>query len=99
MTQRHQPFGWGLRAIWVYGTAAANSTASTLFRQTWRIRMTTTQPAPTSHGIVAAAESTANDLIQAMAALPANHPSRAALRDEAIEAWLPLANHLARRYS
>ncbi|MFC4094154.1 RNA polymerase sigma factor SigF, partial [Micromonospora sp. GCM10011541] len=61
--------------------------------------MTTTQPAPTSHGIVAAAESTANDLIQAMAALPANHPSRAALRDEAIEAWVPLANHLARRYS
>ena len=41
----------------------------------------------------------AADLLNAMAALPANHPSRAALRDRAIEAWLPLANHLAHRYS
>ncbi|MCX5069957.1 SigB/SigF/SigG family RNA polymerase sigma factor [Micromonospora lupini] len=41
----------------------------------------------------------AADLLNAMAALPANHPSRATLRDRAIEAWLPLANHLAHRYS
>ncbi|MEV4200510.1 SigB/SigF/SigG family RNA polymerase sigma factor [Micromonospora globbae] len=41
----------------------------------------------------------ATDLLNAMAALPANHPSRPALRDKAIEAWLPLANHLAHRYS
>jgi len=41
----------------------------------------------------------ATDLLHAMAALPAHHPSRAALRDRAIEAWLPLANHLANRYS
>jgi RNA polymerase sigma-B factor len=41
----------------------------------------------------------ATDLLQAMAALPVNHPSRAALRDRAIEAWLPLAHHLAYRYS
>ncbi|MEU4423640.1 sigma-70 family RNA polymerase sigma factor, partial [Actinoplanes sp. NPDC024001] len=34
-----------------------------------------------------------------MAAMPAGHPSRAALRDRAIEAWLPLARHLAHRYS
>ncbi|MER7888517.1 SigB/SigF/SigG family RNA polymerase sigma factor [Micromonospora sp. NPDC094482] len=34
-----------------------------------------------------------------MGALPAGHPSRPAMRDKAIEAWLPLANHLARRYS
>jgi RNA polymerase sigma-B factor len=34
-----------------------------------------------------------------MAALPAQHPSRAALREQAIEAWLPLAHHLANRYS
>ncbi|MFI6261868.1 SigB/SigF/SigG family RNA polymerase sigma factor [Micromonospora sp. NPDC051006] len=34
-----------------------------------------------------------------MGALPAGHPSRPALRDKAIEAWLSLANHLARRYS
>jgi RNA polymerase sigma-B factor len=38
------------------------------------------------------------ELLQAMAALPAQHPSRAALRDQAIEAWLPLAHHLANRY-
>jgi RNA polymerase sigma-B factor len=42
---------------------------------------------------------TAADLLQAMAALPARHPSRAALRERAIEAWLPLAHHLAHRYS
>nr|MDT0656626.1 SigB/SigF/SigG family RNA polymerase sigma factor [Micromonospora sp. DSM 115978] len=41
----------------------------------------------------------ATDLLQAMAALPAKHPSRAALREKAIEAWLPLAQHLAHRYS
>jgi RNA polymerase sigma-B factor len=41
----------------------------------------------------------ATDILQAMAALPTNHPSRAALREKAIEAWLPLANHLAHRYS
>ncbi|MDG4790634.1 SigB/SigF/SigG family RNA polymerase sigma factor [Micromonospora sp. WMMD1102] len=42
---------------------------------------------------------TATDLLHAMAALPTHHPSRATLRDKAIEAWLPLANHLAHRYS
>ncbi|MEV4756558.1 SigB/SigF/SigG family RNA polymerase sigma factor [Micromonospora sp. NPDC049559] len=41
----------------------------------------------------------ATELLQAMAALPAHHPSRAALRDKVIEAWLPLAQHLANRYS
>jgi RNA polymerase sigma-B factor len=41
----------------------------------------------------------ATDLLRAMTALPAHHPSRAALRDRAIEAWLPLAQHLAHRYS
>jgi RNA polymerase sigma-B factor len=39
------------------------------------------------------------ELLQTMAALPAQHPSRAALREQAIEAWLPLAHHLANRYS
>jgi RNA polymerase sigma-B factor len=33
-----------------------------------------------------------------MAAVPVGHPSRAELRDRAIEAWLPLAAHLAGRY-
>lgn len=41
----------------------------------------------------------ATDLLHAMAALPERHPSRAALRERAIEAWLPLAQHLAHRYS
>ena len=41
----------------------------------------------------------ATDLLQAMAALPAQHPSRPALRAKVIEAWLSLAQHLAHRYS
>ncbi|MFD1364484.1 RNA polymerase sigma factor SigF [Actinoplanes sichuanensis] len=41
----------------------------------------------------------ASELIMAMAALPAGHPSHADLRDRAIEAWLPLARHLANRYA
>ncbi|MBL7253468.1 SigB/SigF/SigG family RNA polymerase sigma factor [Paractinoplanes lichenicola] len=41
----------------------------------------------------------ASELITALAALPAGHPSRPGLRDRAIEAWLPLARHLAQRYA
>ncbi|WP_229068940.1 RNA polymerase sigma factor SigF [Actinoplanes sp. DH11] len=41
----------------------------------------------------------ASELINAMAVLPAGHPSRPAMRDRAIEAWLPLARHLANRYA
>ncbi|KUL29713.1 RNA polymerase sigma factor SigF [Actinoplanes awajinensis] len=41
----------------------------------------------------------ASELINAMAAMPAGHPSRPGLRDRAIEAWLPLARHLANRYA
>jgi RNA polymerase sigma-B factor len=41
----------------------------------------------------------AAELLNAMAAMPVGHPSRATLRDSAIEAWLPLARHLANRYS
>jgi RNA polymerase sigma-B factor len=41
----------------------------------------------------------ASDLLVAMAALPAHHPSRAVMRDRAIEAWLPLARHLAARFA
>jgi RNA polymerase sigma-B factor len=40
-----------------------------------------------------------NELIAAMVALPAGHPSRPQLRHRAIEAWLPLARHLANRYT
>jgi RNA polymerase sigma-B factor len=42
--------------------------------------------------------SRADELIKAMATTPAGDPRRARLRDEAIEAWLPLARHLAARY-
>jgi RNA polymerase sigma-B factor len=55
----------------------------------------TTAPARTGE----TSTDTASELITAMAALPAGHPSRPALRDRAIEAWLPLARHLAQRYA
>ncbi|HEX8344321.1 MAG TPA: SigB/SigF/SigG family RNA polymerase sigma factor [Actinoplanes sp.] len=42
---------------------------------------------------------TAVELLHAMVALPTGHPSRPALRAQAIEAWLPLARHLANRYT
>ena len=42
---------------------------------------------------------TATDLITAYATGPADEPGRAALRRRVIESWLPLAQHLARRYS
>jgi RNA polymerase sigma-B factor len=38
-------------------------------------------------------------LLTTMAALPAHHPSRTALRDQVIESWLPLAQHLANRFA
>ena len=41
----------------------------------------------------------ADELLRTMAAMPATHPSRPALRERAIEAWLPLARHLANRYA
>ncbi|MFI5843557.1 SigB/SigF/SigG family RNA polymerase sigma factor [Catenuloplanes sp. NPDC051500] len=39
------------------------------------------------------------ELINALAALPETHPSRPALRQRTIEAWVPLARHLALRFS
>ncbi len=41
----------------------------------------------------------ASELITALASLPAGHPSRPAVRDRTVEAWLPLARHLANRYA
>ncbi|AEV84603.1 RNA polymerase sigma factor [Actinoplanes sp. SE50] len=52
-----------------------------------------------THVDAAASTDPASELITAMAALPAGHPSRPGLRDRAIEAWLPLARHLANRYA
>ncbi|MGN9810941.1 SigB/SigF/SigG family RNA polymerase sigma factor [Micromonospora sp. BQ11] len=40
-----------------------------------------------------------DDLLAALAATPDDDPRRPALRERTIEAWLPLARHLARRYS
>jgi RNA polymerase sigma-B factor len=41
----------------------------------------------------------ADELITAFATTGAGDPGRSRLRDRAIEAWLPLAQHLARRYA
>ncbi|MFC3728915.1 RNA polymerase sigma factor SigF, partial [Amorphoplanes nipponensis] len=62
--------------------------------------MTATQTdkvSETKPTISEAPEDSAADLLNAMAAMPVGHPSRASLRDRAIEAWLPLARHLAHR--
>ena len=61
---------------------------------------TTAQPISTRTSAPATrGADSATELLLAMAALPTGHPHRANLRDKAIEAWLPLANHLAHRYS
>ena len=49
--------------------------------------------------VPAVAPETATDLLHTLAGMPADHPRRAALRDRTIEAWLPLSQHLAHRYS
>ena len=41
----------------------------------------------------------ATDLLTLLTPRPPDDPSRPALRESAIEAWLPLARHLANRYS
>ena len=45
-----------------------------------------------------AAADQATALLRAFTALPADDPWRPAARTKAIEAWLPLARHLAHRY-
>ncbi|GAB7039480.1 MULTISPECIES: SigB/SigF/SigG family RNA polymerase sigma factor [Catenuloplanes] len=66
----------------------------------------TTAPAATAQDVAerdtltdARSADAATGLIAALTAMPADHPGRPALRDRAIEAWLPLARHLAKRYS
>lgn len=39
-----------------------------------------------------------DELLQTLAALPQRHPSRPVVRQQAIEAWLPLAHHIAYRF-
>ncbi|GAA2533890.1 hypothetical protein GCM10010435_95700 [Winogradskya consettensis] len=41
----------------------------------------------------------ASELIAALAAMPAGHPSRSTVRARTIEAWMPMARHLANRYA
>lgn len=40
-----------------------------------------------------------DELVVTLAALPMHHPSRPAVRRQAIEAWLPLATHVAHRFT
>ena len=63
--------------------------------------ITKTDQRPTLRGPFAAGRTPddAAEILAAMAELPAGHRARAALRDRAIEAWLPLARHLANRYA
>ncbi|MFC3733321.1 RNA polymerase sigma factor SigF, partial [Amorphoplanes nipponensis] len=58
------------------------------------IKSTTASDVPASAG---AAAETAGELLARLAATPAGDRRRRALRDRAIEAWLPLARHLAHR--
>ncbi|MDI6099594.1 RNA polymerase sigma factor SigF [Actinoplanes sp. NEAU-A12] len=53
----------------------------------------------TTHADASTSTDRASDLINAWAALPTGHPSRPGIRDQVIEAWLPLARHLANRYA
>ncbi|SCF28178.1 SigB/SigF/SigG family RNA polymerase sigma factor [Micromonospora mirobrigensis] len=58
----------------------------------------TTRPSTVEVDREQRAETPASRLLATFAALPQDHPSRPDVRARAIEAWLPLANHLARRY-
>jgi RNA polymerase sigma-B factor len=40
----------------------------------------------------------ATDLLHTLTQLPTDHPDRTTARERAIEAWLPLAKHLAQRF-
>jgi RNA polymerase sigma-B factor len=57
-----------------------------------------TLPTGPRHPAYAVPAASASDLLTAMAAAPSGR-QRSLLRDRAIEAWLPLARHLAHRYS
>jgi RNA polymerase sigma-B factor len=54
--------------------------------------------APPAQDREANVSESATDLLVTLGALPAQHPSRRALRDQVIEAFLPLAQHLANRF-
>jgi RNA polymerase sigma-B factor len=58
-----------------------------------------TTPIGTLKYVSDAATNRAGEMITALAALPARHPARPAARSRTIEAWMPLARHLANRYT
>ncbi|MBM0274593.1 SigB/SigF/SigG family RNA polymerase sigma factor [Micromonospora tarensis] len=59
---------------------------------------TIVEPATSAHVNQPSRTQSPEDLLAALIATPADDPRRPARRDRAIEAWLPLARHLARRY-
>jgi len=63
--------------------------------------ITKTAQRPTMRGPLAGGRTGADaaEILTALTDLPAGHPARPVLRDRAIEAWLPLARHLANRYA
>ncbi|GIE30705.1 hypothetical protein Ait01nite_037500 [Actinoplanes italicus] len=61
--------------------------------------MTAVAVSPTADRRTAEDTDRAGELITALATLPDGHPGRARLRDRTIEAWMPLARHLASRYA
>jgi RNA polymerase sigma-B factor len=66
---------------------------------TMRVASMTPSATPSPRSAAAEQDQRGIDLVAAMAALPESDPARARLRDEAIEAWLPMAKRLARRYA
>jgi RNA polymerase sigma-B factor len=80
-------------------TKTKTSTAKTSTAKTSTTKATTTYK--TSHKTnthKTAVPDTALDLLRHLATLPEHHPHRPTLRTHAIEAWLPLARHLAQRF-
>jgi DNA-directed RNA polymerase sigma subunit (sigma70/sigma32) len=83
----------------VDGAAAIGSRTS---RRSLTRGDTVTTPASRTHRLtadIAEADRRAAELVGRMAALPHDDPARAGLREQAIEAWLPMAGRLARRYA
>ena len=71
-------------------TTTTSSAPSTTARGVPAQRGSTGHRAPVDHGAV--------DLLRTLAGLPEDHRDRGRLREEAIEAWHPLAKHLAQRF-
>jgi RNA polymerase sigma-B factor len=68
-------------------------------RDTMRAPMTAVTASPEVQQQASEADHHAAGLVLAMAELPADDPRRTLLRARAIEAWLPMAHRLTRRYA